>query len=210
MMTNKIRAVIWDMGGVILRGGGDFSSRERLVQRLGIERSHLEELVFNSESSRQSLLGEISEDEHWQQVGSMLGLSGEALVRARREFWCDSQLDGELVAFIDSLRPRYQTGLLSNAWKGTRESVGSKFAFLHVFDVSVFSDEVGMMKPDPAFYQWILGRLDIQPDEAVFIDDMAENVEAAQLLGMAGIIFRSRKQALATLAEILPDIQPIE
>lgn len=198
------------MGGVILRGGGDISSRERLVQRLGIDRSYLESLVFNSESSRLSLLGEISEDEHWQQVGKVLDLSGEALNQARKEFWCDSRMDTELVAFIDSLRPQYKTGLLSNAWKGTRETVGSKFAFLQVFDVSVFSDEVGMMKPDAAFYNWILKRLQVQPGEAVFIDDMAENVQAAQSLGMAGIIFHTREQALKDLANILQEVQPLE
>jgi epoxide hydrolase-like predicted phosphatase len=205
-MEQKIQAVIWDMGGVILRGG-DPTSREMLAQRLKIERSKLEELVFESETSQLALLGKITEDAHWEQVGSILGLSGETLRQARREFWGGNHMDEELVQFIGSLRPRYKTGLLSNAWTGSRQSIGSKFAFLHVFDVSVFSDEVGMAKPDPAFYRWILERLEVLPQEAVFIDDMQGNIAAARALGIAAIQFTSRSQAMHELGGLLPDLQ---
>ncbi|MCD4672359.1 MAG: HAD family phosphatase [Anaerolineaceae bacterium] len=207
-MGQNIRAVIWDMGGVILRGS-DYSSRERLVKRLGIERSEMEALVFNSRTSRLALLGKITEDAHWQEVGNALGLQGEALAQARKEFWSGNQMDSELVAFINSLRPRYRTGLLSNAWTGTRQSVGDKYPFLHVFDVSVFSDEVGMIKPNPAFYQWIVERLRVRPEEAAFIDDQMVNVEAARSLGMAAIQFLSRPQALQALRDLLPEF-PID
>ncbi len=203
-MTQNIQAVIWDMGGVIMRGG-DRSSRERLAGRLGMERSALEELVFNSEASRQSLLGKVSEAEAWERVGDVIGLHGEELAQARKEFFSGSHLDSELVAFIDSLRPRFKTGLLSNAWKGTRQSLGDKYAFLHVFDVSVFSDEVGMVKPDPAFYKWILERLEVLPEESVFIDDQIRNVDAARDLRMAGIHFQTRDQVVQTLQAMLPE-----
>lgn len=205
-MNQKMRAVIWDMGGVIMRGG-ELSSRAQLVKRLGMEQAALEALVFNSPSARQALLGQISEDEHWLQVGKALGVEGEALAQARREFWSTSHMDAELVAFIDSLRPTYRTGLLSNAWPGTRQSVGARYAFLHVFDVSVFSDEIGMMKPDPAFYSWILERLDVRPEEAVFIDDQSRNVAAAVNLGMSAIRFESRVQTVNALRQMLPEIQ---
>jgi epoxide hydrolase-like predicted phosphatase len=204
-MTQNIRAVIWDMGGVIIRGSDGGVSRERLARRLGMERAALEDIVFNSEPSRLSLLGKITEAAAWENVGDLIGLHGEELTQARKEFFSGNQLDSELVAWIDSLRPRYKTGLLSNAWAGTRQSLGARFAFLHVFDVSVFSDEVGMVKPAPAFYRWILERLDVLPEESVFIDDKLTNIEAARALHMSGIHFQNRGQVLQDLQKLLPE-----
>lgn len=204
-MTQNIRAVIWDMGGVIIRGSDGGVSRERLARRLGMERAALEDIVFNSEPSRLSLLGKITEAAAWENVGDLIGLHGEKLTQARKEFFSGNQLDSELVAWIDSLRPRYKTGLLSNAWAGTRQSLGARFAFLHVFDVSVFSDEVGMVKPAPAFYRWILERLDVLPEESVFIDDKLTNIEAARALRMSGIHFQNREQVLQDLQKLLPE-----
>lgn len=203
-MAEDIRAVIWDMGGVIIRGS-DRSSREQLARRLGMERAALEELVFFSETSRLSLLGKVTEAETWERVGDVIGLHGEELVLARKEFFSGNQMDFVLVDFIDSLRPRYKTGLLSNAWKGTRQSLGEKYAFLHVFDVSVFSDEVGMVKPDPVFYEWILERLEVVPEEAVFIDDKIKNVEAACALRMNGVHFQTCDQLMEDLRILLPE-----
>jgi epoxide hydrolase-like predicted phosphatase len=204
-VAQDIRAVIWDMGGVIFRGS-DRSSREQLAKRLGMERAVLEDLVFNSEASRLSLLGKISEAQAWKKVGDVIGLHGDALLQARKEFFVGNQMDNGLVDLIGSLRPRYKTGLLSNAWAGTRQSLGDKYLFLHVFDVSVFSDEVGMVKPDPAFYHWILERLDVLPEESVFIDDKLKNIEAAHGLGMKGIHFQTREQALQDLRSMLPEL----
>jgi len=113
-MAQEIRAVIWDMGGVIIRGS-DRSSREQLAKKLGMERAALEDLVFNSEASRLSLLGKITEAAAWEKVGDVIGLHGETLLQARKEFFTGNQMDSELVDLIGALRPRYKTGLLSNA-----------------------------------------------------------------------------------------------
>jgi 2-haloacid dehalogenase len=53
----------------------------------------------------------------------------------------------------------------------------------------VVSGEVGMIKPDPRIYRLLLDRCGIDPRRAVFIDDVAANVEAARRLGLHGIVF---------------------
>jgi len=204
-MADDIQAVIWDMGGVLIRGK-DRSPREHLAQRLGMERTALEDLVFTTDTARLCLLGKISEAEAWERVGDEIGLHGDALCQARQEFFGGNEMDGSLVDFIDRLRPHYKTGLLSNAWAGTRQALGAKFSFLHVFDVSLFSDEEGMIKPDAAFYQLMLERLNVTAEHAVFIDDKEKNVIAARELGMAVIHFRDREQMMNELVTILPGI----
>jgi HAD superfamily hydrolase (TIGR01509 family) len=60
---------------------------------------------------------------------------------------------------------------------------------LDFFDFVFCSGDEGIVKPDPAVYLKTLKRLGVKPDEAVFIDDTAEHVEAAQTLGLHAIHF---------------------
>jgi hypothetical protein len=62
-----------------------------------------------------------------------------------------------LIDFIRSLRNDYRIGLLSNAWTGTREALTNRFSFLDAFDVTIFSAEVGLKKPDPKSITWCCG-----------------------------------------------------
>jgi HAD superfamily hydrolase (TIGR01509 family) len=59
------------------------------------------------------------------------------------------------------------------------------------------------MKPDPAIYRLALERLAVPASAAVFIDDVAANVDAAVAIGMRGLVFQSRTQALTDLAPLL-------
>jgi len=61
---HSIKAVVWDMGGVLLRSE-NYQSRERLASRFKITEEELERVVFNSESAEQATLGRISQNEHW-------------------------------------------------------------------------------------------------------------------------------------------------
>jgi HAD superfamily hydrolase (TIGR01509 family) len=58
-------------------------------------------------------------------------------------------------------------------------------------------------KPDHRIYQIAVGRLGVQPDEAVFVDDLVENVQAAQAFGMWSIQFKSTQQAITEVQEYL-------
>ncbi|MGL4648121.1 MAG: HAD-IA family hydrolase, partial [Caldilineaceae bacterium] len=62
---------------------------------------------------------------------------------------------------------------------------------LRTFDLVMMSNEIGLEKPDPAAYRLALELLDVRAEDAIFVDDLAENVLAAQALGLAGIIHRS-------------------
>lgn len=62
---------------------------------------------------------------------------------------------------------------------------------LREFDLVMMSNEVGMRKPDPAIFRLALELLDVRPEEAIFFDDIAENVTGAQSLGIAGFVHTS-------------------
>jgi 2-haloacid dehalogenase len=78
----------------------------------------------------------------------------------------------------------------------------SRFAFLSWFDDLVISGEVGIIKPDPRIFAILLERNRIDPQTAVFIDDVAANADAASRLGIHGIHFRSAEQLRRDLAVV--------
>lgn len=197
-----IRAVIFDFGGVLVRTE-DRTPRNRLAARLGMGYDELNNLIFDSPSSQQAALGQISVSKHWEAVRTSLGLSPEAFQTVQAEFWEGDVLDTSLVDFVRALRPRYQTALLSNAWDDLRQVLEHRLKILDAFDQVIISAEVGLVKPDERIYRLAVERLGVAPGEAVFVDDFAHNVEGARLAGLHAIHFRSTDQARAELEQLL-------
>ena len=203
----SIRAVIFDLGGVLLRTE-DPSPRRELAARLGLTREQIYYHVFDSPSARQATLGQITSDEHWESIRQGLGLTSQDFPSVRQAFWSGDRLDTELVETIRSLRPRYKTALLSNAWGDMRQVLTERWKIADAFDELVISAEVGIAKPDPRIYRLTLERLGVPAGEAVFVDDFIENIEAARVLGLHGVHFRSPEQARDELGILLGDVRP--
>ncbi len=202
MEQKEIKAVIFDVGGVLLRTE-DQTSRQKLADQYGITLDELSQVVFVSDISDKSTLGELDEEEVWNHVAEHFGLNEQEKREFKQAFWEGDRLDKHLVDYIRSLRGKYQIGLLSNAWTGARASLGGQHAFLDAFDVIVFSSEVGLAKPDASIYHLILERLGVEPHEAVFVDDYGKNVKAARETGLHAIQFKSREQAIGELEDLL-------
>ena len=196
-----VRAIFFDLGGVIVRT--DFQApREHLAERLNTTYEDLNRIVFDTESSRQASIGAITTDAHWDAVTRRLGRPASEAQALRREFFAGDVVDTDLVDFIRSLRPRYKTGVISNAWPDLRDYLVEK-RVEDAFDALVISAEVGIMKPEPEIYQLALDKLGVSAREAAFVDDTPLNVEAARALGMHGILFREPVRALSDLKEIM-------
>jgi epoxide hydrolase-like predicted phosphatase len=200
--TPVIRAVYWDVGGVILRTI-DHTPRERLAARLGTTHQALDELVFASEIGRKVQLGQAGVARLWEHVAQTFGLSPEGLAAFQEDFWGGDRLDAELVDYIRSLRPRCRTGVISNGWPNLRENLRARWGIADAFDAIVVSAEAGVMKPDLRIYQLALERLEVRPAQAVFVDDFIENVEGARRAGMLAVHFRDPHQARDAVEAIL-------
>lgn len=75
--------------------------------------------------------------------------------------------------------------------------------FLPYMDGGIFSCYVNMIKPDPDIFQALISKYDLIPENCVFIDDLQENLNAAQSLGMNIIRFENYQQARAALVDML-------
>ena len=196
-----IKAVFFDLGGVIVRT--EFQApRQQLADRLGLDYDDLNKLIFDSDTSLKASIGELSAEEHWVSVIQRLKRPASDRQGIRDEFFAGDIVDRTLVEFIRSLRGKYKTGLISNAWGDLRDFiVREKFA--DVFDQMVISAEVGAMKPDPKIFQIALERFNVKPKEAVFVDDFQVNIEGCRKIGMKGIHFKDAESTLQQLKELL-------
>ncbi len=204
-MENKkpdIKAVIFDMGGVILRTD-ELTSRTQLAAKFDLSRKELENVVFQSAESVRAELGEFTREQHWKNIARLLRFPESELDEFQRAYWEGDAVDAELETFIRGLRPRYKTGLLSNAWQGTREmTVQRGYTFLTAFDETIFSCEVHLRKPDARIFHLILERLGVKADEAVFVDDFIRNIEGARVAGLKTVWFKDRESAVRELREM--------
>ena len=191
-----IRAVFFDFGSVLIRDE-DNSKREAWEKRLGLSPGELAVAVFESEAAARATVGEVTTAEMWQQIGERLRLDAEQCRQLRTDFFRGDNLNAELVEFARELRPRYRLAILSNAWSDARRIFSQVYGLDAVFETMIISAEVGLAKPDPRIYHLAVERLDVRPEEAVFLDDRLENVEAAQAVGLRAIHFRDNAQAIA-------------
>jgi epoxide hydrolase-like predicted phosphatase len=192
MTTNeKIRAVIWDLGGVILRTE-DLSHREKW-----------ERIVFRSEMSQLASVGRASVDDIWNAIQNKLNLDNQDLENLREDFFAGDRIDEELVSFIRNLKGNYKTGMITNAWPDIRHWIVNEWKIADAFDHILISAEAGIVKPETKIYSLSLQALDVQPIEAIFIDDFIENIEGANAVGMHTIHFYDSKDAMKQLRETL-------
>jgi epoxide hydrolase-like predicted phosphatase len=197
-----IKAVIWDMGGVILQMG-DETARLALSQHYSIPLEEIYWAIFDSPSAKQAGVGQIAIQEHWRNVASHLSIPLEEMAEFQRQFWSADTIDIQLVDYIRALRQAYKTGMLSNAWDDLRPVIENQWRISDAFEDIIISAEVGLAKPDPRIYQLAIERLGVLPDEAVFFDDVLENVQAARQVGLRAAQFENREQAIQELEQIL-------
>jgi epoxide hydrolase-like predicted phosphatase len=199
-----IRAVIFDFGGVLLRTE-DRTGREKWQKRLGMGERELCQAVFETDISARASIGQVPEAEVWRHLAVTLNLNADQVREFQHDFWAGDRLDLELVRFLHSLRPRYKTAILSNAWSGLREVITQRFHLDDVVDTIVISAEEGIAKPDPRIYRISAARLGVRTEEAVFVDDMEKNARGAGAVGMCGIQFKNTAQAIAEVQEYLDE-----
>jgi epoxide hydrolase-like predicted phosphatase len=197
----SIKAVFFDLGGVIVRT--EFQApRQHLAERLGMDYEDLIKVVYGSETNDRASVGEISVDEHWAFVLQRLKRPASEQEAIHREFFAGDIVDRTLLDYIRSLRGKYKTGLISNAWGDLRDFIVRE-KFDDAFDALIISAEVGVMKPKAKIYRIALEQFGVSPNEAVFVDDFYDNIQGCEKVGMKGIHFKDPEAALRQLKKLL-------
>jgi putative hydrolase of the HAD superfamily len=132
----------------------------------------------------------------------------DRFVTVEHEAWRPAYaLLGSAHALLDALRGRgLKTGLVANSWPDTAHVLlgdVQAYGLADLLDVIVFSEAVGVMKPQPGIFLHALAQLGVEPENALYVGDrLATDVRGAAQVGMTTV------QALWFRADDTPGIEP--
>ena len=107
------------------------------------------------------------------------------------------------IPWIQELKQKgYGVYYLSNFSEKAYVECADALDFLPFTDGGILSYRDGVIKPEKEIYDLLLSRFGLKAEECVFLDDTAENVEAAKRFGFAGIVFHTKEQAEEELREL--------
>jgi len=197
----KLRAIIFDIGRVLI--GLDVA---RAVNSLGANLALSPSEVWTALEKDSRWVdwqeGRISPHDWHLHVTKRLGspLNFKEFTQAwNLALQPEPLLDSALFA---KLTKRYRLGLLSNTDPIHVAHMEPSYDFFRYFPVRTYSCVLGASKPSPLIFREALRASGVKAGEAVFIDDIAAYVEAAQRLGMAGIHFQGAEQLPGQLREL--------
>ena len=194
------KALIVDFGGVLT--SSIWPAFAQFCEGEGLEPDSVLKL-FRGDAEALRLLraletGEIDTAGFEPAFGTLLGVEDSTDLTAR--LFAGLQPDEAMIGAVRAASAAgVRTGLITNSWGlGIYER-----APLDIFDETVISGEVGMHKPNPGIYLLACERLGIEPGDAVFVDDLRENCEGAEAVGMAALLHRDSVETVAKLEEML-------
>jgi FMN phosphatase YigB (HAD superfamily) len=173
--------------------------RNDLASRLGIP---VESIDFRIPELQLLFEGQIKEDSFWNSLLRERGWELEPLELKRMVRLNFREIEGtrEVVCALRTLG--YRIGLLSVHAQEWIEFCEEKFQYKDLFDVTMYSFEIAVCKPDKRAFEILLERLDLPAPRVLFIDDSLLNIEAANEMGIQVILFESATQLEAQLRDM--------
>jgi putative hydrolase of the HAD superfamily len=182
-----IKVIVFDFNGVIAKKDKK-ELTQFLVTKLQISE---QEAVKIPKKLVDFLATNPSEQTFWDQYAFS---TGKNLSPNWIEFFKRAQLNAikdipGTLEIIKKLQAQgFQTALFSNS-KRYQAQLKEQLGYYRLFHPVVLAFEIGVKKPDLAAYQILLDRLNVLPEEILFIDNKEENVKAAKTLNIDGIFF---------------------
>jgi glucose-1-phosphatase len=202
MAQRKLRAVIFDIGRVLV--GVDVArAMSQLGTGLALSPKELWAALENDPNWPDWQEGRMSPRDWHLHLTRRLGIA--LTFEPFTAVW-NLALDPEPLQdnrFLERLSKAYRLALLSNTDPIHVAYMEAHFDFFQFFPVRIYSCTAGARKPNPLVYLEALRGCKVQSNEAVYIDDILEFVEAARGLGMAGIHYQSSPDALAEELKVL-------
>ena len=186
MPPQKIRAIISDIGRVIV--GVDVSrAMQGLSNSIPLSPKEIWSAIEKDPRFVDLQDGRISARDWHLHIVRRLGgnLTYDQFIQAWNAALLPETLQPD--SLWAGLAKKYRLSLLSNTDPIHVAHMESTFAFFKYFPVRIYSCVVGSSKPNPVIYQDALRATKVKANEAVYIDDLEENVAAAKSLGMIGV-----------------------
>ncbi|MFN3872533.1 MAG: HAD family hydrolase [Ignavibacterium sp.] len=188
MSRKKYSAIVFDLGQVLIPFDYNIFIQAVNKHKDGLGEEFVRKYNQNYHIHRDFERGKISEKDFIAQMLEWL----EHKVTAEQfvQYWSSIfSLNEDVIALLPKLKGKYNLYLLSNTNSIHQKYGYQHYDFLKIFDKLFLSHEVGFVKPEEGIYKAVTNYSKLPPEEHIFIDDIAEYVEAAKKLGWDGIHF---------------------
>jgi len=192
--TLTVKAVLFDVGNTLIKYDVEFFEEvfQRILTSLGVARSlvDIKKAFLNADNESRNLhllssFGKVTCEEHWNTWDSLvlkhLGIAEHAeLGKAVHSMWFD-YVDcapfPEVKEVLSELKQRgLKIGLISNGYEEEIHIILEKANLENAaFDIIIGVDTIKKVKPNPDIFRYAISKLDVKPEETVFVGD---NVEA--------------------------------
>ena len=196
-----MKGLLVDFGGVLTTNVFD-SFREFCVSE-GLERDAMGKLFRHDPEALRLVRGletaAITEDDFGQRFGELLGIADRGGLVDR--MFAGIEPDEAMLGALRAARAAgIRTGLISNSMGAGRYD---RDGFAELFDGVVISGDVGLHKPQPEIFRLGCERVGLEPGECVFVDDLRENCDGAEAVGMTAVLHRGADTTIPELERLL-------
>lgn len=197
-----ITTIIFDFYDVYVKGL--IGSHKYFEKELSVS---ISDEYFYNENFNKFMLGQITEDEHWKSVikTNFWNISIDLLKDAARKSFTEIKGTREIIEKLK--KAGYTLALLSNHGKEWAQYCERKYSYHKLFKHIVYSFQAGITKPNKEIFLLILKKLQVKPQECLYIDDYEDNILAAESLGMKAIQFISSADLKKRLRKVLNDVK---
>jgi putative hydrolase of the HAD superfamily len=182
-----VTVYIFDMGGVVAYNTDVFPEVFAYLDITGEQFS-----AFAGQDLQKLFAGNVTPDEFWRSFSARYGKRVDEELFGK---FFNPALDQGVIEIIKQLKADSRVVCGTNTFDPHYDYLMSRGNY-DIFDAVFASNKIGLSKPHPDFYRYILEKERIKPEGAIFVDDFPENVSAATKLGIASILFTD-SQSLA-------------
>lgn len=200
-MKRGIKAVVFDVGGVLATGDQNIGVNAYMAKKLKISLDHWFDAIDSSYAD--SIEGKISEEKALSIISRNLEISPKKLSKLLSKAYKKKfKRNKKVYRLAFKLKKKgYKIAILSDQWPPSKRALIPKKYIKH-FDTVVVSCDVGVRKPDSKIYRITLKKLGVKAKESLFIDNREWNIIPAKKLGMKTILFKDNEQLFKALEKM--------
>ena len=200
MSSPAIKLVAFDLGNVLCTVD-EVTPAMKLAELSGRTLDDAYDVVFGKQHKLLFEGGKISFEDHARQAIANLGI--ELSINGFTDIYNSVLIPSdEMFPLVTQIATTHRITLVSNTSEPHWDYARRFLPFSARLDPVIVSYFVRSMKPEPEFYEALLDRSGVPAHRILFVDDLPVNVEAAEKLGMAGHVFKSKAALESALSDL--------